>query len=334
MEKEKIGFFSRIKIAVVNLENYSLFLEEKLSVAVKYFFQIVLILTLVIAGIQTFDMLKMLEKGYHYIQEQLPDFSYENGNLHFPERIFAYDEEYDIYMIADTGEEVSQELLQEYNHQIKSTGLIFLKNQVIYQNAGRQIQYSYQDLSTQYGKNSMNKTEFLQEIDKIGKTGIGVTIFLAVTISVYIVQMVMILMDWVIISVFALIASRVCKIRMPLKHCFRLSIYALTLPIILHMVYQIAYYFAGFYTQYFRLVYLLISYVYIVAVILMMKSDLLKQQVEIAKMVQIQKEIQEESQDTEEKEEEKNKENKKPEEKEPEKPAQNPTDPEPDGSEI
>ena len=89
MEKEnkKIGFFTRVKIAVTKLENYGVFLEEKISIAMKYFFLIVLILSAVIAVFQTYDMMKVMQKGYQYVQNELPDFSYENGNLQFSERI-------------------------------------------------------------------------------------------------------------------------------------------------------------------------------------------------------------------------------------------------------
>ncbi len=90
MENKKIGFFSRIKIAVAKLENYGVFLEEKIAVAVKYFFLIVLILSIGITAIQTYDMMKAFKKGYEYIQKELPDFTLENGNLQFSERIYEY----------------------------------------------------------------------------------------------------------------------------------------------------------------------------------------------------------------------------------------------------
>ncbi len=335
MENKKIGFFSRIKIAVAKLENYGVFLEEKIAVAVKYFFLIVLILSIGITAIQTYDMMRAFKKGYEYIQKELPDFTLENGNLRFSERIYAYDEEYDIYMIADTGEEVTEETLQNYKKEVKSTGFIFLKDKVIYKMRGTETEYDYSRLSQQYGALTLNKESVLQEIDKVGFTGITVTMFLVVFVSVYLVQLVSTLLDWIMIAIFALIVARVCRISMNLKHCFNISIYALTLSIILNMLYNIAYTMTGFYTEYFRLVYLLISYVYVIAVILMIKTDLWKQQMEVAKIVKVQKEI-ETLKETEEEEESK-KENQKP-EKDDDKQEENPEgvlgNNEPDGSEI
>ena len=82
---------------------------------------------------------------------------------------------------------------------------------------------------------------------------------------------------------FAYVSARICKLNLSFKQAFNIGIYALTLSIILTMFYNVAYYLFGFYTNYFKTVYMLISYVYVVAVILMIKSDLAKQYIEVEK---------------------------------------------------
>lgn len=334
-ENKKVGFFSRVKIAVTKLENYGMFLEEKTSVAVKYFFLIVLILTVVMAGVQTFSIMKMVNKGYQYIKDEMPDFSYKDEKLLFSEIVNAYDEEFDIYMIADTSETVDEKNMQEYKDKIKSNGMIFLKDKVIYKSGNDEIEYKYSEFASQYAVDSLDKAKLMEEIDTIGMIGIAVAIFGVIVMGLYIIQLISIFMDWLVITIFAFISARICRINMNFKHSFNISIYALTLPIILTMLYNVAYYLAGFYTEYFRMVYLLISYVYIVAVILMIKSDLLKQQIEVAKVVEEQKKVHEELNNPEEKEEDK-KENKKPEndDKEEKNSEDDNVAGEPDGSEI
>ena len=329
MENKKIGFFARIKIAVAKLENYSLFVEEKPAVAIKYFFLIVLVLALTICGIQTFDVMQKIQKGYQYVKNEIADFSYENGALNFSEKVYAYDSEYDFYLIADTGREITEDTLQEYKTQIKSSGLIFLQNKVIYKTGNSEVEYQLADLSNQYGISSLDKNQLVEEVENVGMMGIAITMFIAILISMYIIELVSTFIDWLMITIFSLIVARVCRIHMRWKHGFNISIYALTLPIILSMLYNIANYLTGFYTQYFRVVYLLISYVYVVAVILMIKSDLLKQEVEVGRIVETQKEIHEELKNPEDK-----KEKKKPEEKNPPQSDEKPTNEDPDGSEI
>ena len=46
--QEKIGFFKRMKIAVFKLEEYGVFLGERLSKSFKYFFLLILLLTVVV----------------------------------------------------------------------------------------------------------------------------------------------------------------------------------------------------------------------------------------------------------------------------------------------
>lgn len=311
-ENNKIGFFSRIKIAVAKLENYGMFLGEKTSVAVKYFFLIVLILATVMALVETYSMMKMVNKGYQYVKNEMPDFSYSDGNLTFSENTQGYDEEFDIYMIADTADSVSDEAIQQYRDTIKSTGIIFLKDKMIYKVGADEAQYKYTDLASQYGVNSLDKAALIEKIDSIGIMGIAFTIFVILVIGLYFVELISVFMDWILLTIFAFFSAKICRLNMNFKQAFNISIYALTLSIILSMLYNIAYYLFGFYTEYFRTVYFLISYVYIVAVILMIKSDLLKQQIEVSKIIEVQKEIHEELENQEEKNDE-SKENKSPE---------------------
>ena len=335
-ENKKIGFFTRIKIAVTKLEDYGMFLEEKTSVAVKYFFLIVLILTMIIAIVQTFHIMKMVKKGYAYIQNEIPDFSYEKDRLQFSQNVNAYDQEFDFYMIADTTENITPKKIKKYKENIKSNGIIFLKDKAIYQTGAQEVEYPYQDFANQYGVQTFDKNGLIEQIENIGLVGIAVTLCFIFVISFYMVQVISVFMDWLIITIFAYISARICRIYMNFKQAFHISIYALTLSLILSMAYQIANYLTGFYTEYFRLVYLLISYVYVVAAILMMKSDLLKQQAEVGRIVDVQKKNQEQTKDSDETQEEK-KENKKPEPKDKNKqknPEENPMDGEPDGSEI
>lgn len=331
MENEKIGFFERIKIAVVKLENYNKFLGEKTSVAVKYFFLIVLILAIVMGAVETYGIMKMINKGYSYIQNELPDFSYENGELKFAENIIAHDEEFDLYMITDTEEEVSSEKMQEYEDTIKSNGLIFLKDKVIYRVGNNNQEYEYKKVAEGYNLETLDKNMLIEKINSVGLFGIATTIFLIMTFSLYTVEIVTIFLDWLMITFFAFIVSKICGIFINFKACFNIAIYALTLPIILTGLYNIAYFIFNFSTEYFRVVYLLISYVYIVAVILMIKSDLVKQQIEVAKVVEVQKEVHDEL--NEQKDEDK-KDDKKEEKDSENENTNNDLNGEPDGSEI
>lgn len=304
-KKEKLGFFSRVRIAVTKLENYGIFLEEKTSIAVKYFFLIVLVLAICMATVETYSFMKIVSKGYTYIKNELPDFSYTNGNLEFSKNVQSYDSEFDLYMIADTSSDLSGETLKEYKNNIKSIGIIFLKDKAVYLYGNNEVEYVYTDLSKEYGIDNIDRQGLIEKIDSIGMIGIATTIFIMLLIGLYILQLFSIFMDWIIISIFAFVVARICKINMTYKHVWNISIYALTFPIILTIIYNVAYYLIGFYTDYFRMVYLLISYIYVVAVILMIKSDLIRQQIEVQKIIEVQKQVHEELKEDNNKDEQK-----------------------------
>ena len=100
-----------------------------------------------------------------------------------------------------------------------------------------------------------------------------------------------------------------------------MSIYALTLPIILNIVYVLLNSFTGFTIQYFQIMYNLISYIYIIAAILIIKSDFNKTASDMIKVEEEVKDInkeelpaeepKEEKQDKDKDEEQKDKKNKK-----------------------
>ena len=90
-----------------------------------------------------------------------------------------------------------------------------------------------------------------------------------------------------------------------------MSVYAITLSTILQLIYIFVNLFTDFNIKYFDFMYSAISFVCLAAAIFMIKSDIIKQQMELMKVIEIkkqeqQKEEQEENQ--EEKEKEKNEE--------------------------
>lgn len=307
-EKQKLSFFSRIKIAVAKLEDYSLFLEEKVSIGIKYFFLLILIASCIISIVQTYDATKIINKGFDFIKNELPEFSYQDGKLEFSENIQAYDKDVDFYLFTDTSKQVSEDTLNEYQSKIKNYGMIFLENKVILASGNGNIEYDYKELANQYEIESLNKEGLIEKIDSIGFLGITTTIFLVMLVSIFIVKVISIFMDWLLLSIFAYCAVKICKVGLSYKQTFNISIYALTLSILLNVVYDVISYLTGFYMPYFRMMYLLISYVYVVAAIFIIKSDLIKQQIEVTKIVEIQKQVHEELKEEKENEEN-NKEN-------------------------
>lgn len=135
-------------------------------------------------------------------------------------------------------------------------------------------------------------------------------IFALITfIYLYIIYLIQFLLDILLLSVVGYLLSKIIGIKFEYKSIFNMSAYALTLSIILYMLYMIVNLFTGFTIKYFEIAYNAIAYIYIITAMLMIKSDLIKQQIEVGKIIAEQKKIREEKKKEEEnkKEEQKDK---------------------------
>ena len=132
------------------------------------------------------------------------------------------------------------------------------------------------------------------------------------------------------------------RIKMKYSKLFTLSIYASTLSVILTVIYTMLNAFAGVYIDMFDYLSILIAYIYITAVIYMIRSDLIKQQIELIRIATIQAEEKERLEREREKEREQEREDEpddvgsdsKEEEEKKKESNDDIGDDEPDGSEI
>ena len=295
MNKNKLNFFSRVKLAIVNLEDYNLFINEKLFIGIKYFFLIVLIFANILTILETYDFSRKMSKGYKYVKSEMPNFQYSNGNLEFSQDVNSYDSEFDFRFITETSKEWSNDNIFEVTDKITTQGLILFKDKAVFINNGSRMILDYVQLQEDYGISDINKEILLEKIDAIGVGGIAVIYFCVILLGLFVFESISLFMDWFVLSIFAYCATKITKTDLNFKQTFNISIYSLTLSIFLYMIYCIANYVFDFYTQYFKTIYLLIAYVYVVAVILMIKSDMMKQKVEIGKIEDIKKENLEET---------------------------------------
>ena len=94
-----------------------------------------------------------------------------------------------------------------------------------------------------------------------------------------------ILSDVCLVAIFGWIAAKICGVNFKMNPMIALSIYSLSLSIVLQCIYKVALLTTGFYIEYFQTLYLLIAYVYIIAAIFMIKYDLIKQTEELQKII-------------------------------------------------
>ena len=303
MEKtKKIGFFKRFKMAIFELENYMDFLNEKLSKSLIFSLKLVILLSFIMAVSNVIFVYAKYNSPDNYLNEVIPEFIYEKSELKIDEN--------------ETKSDEKKQMAQIMKQVVPSITNIL-------------------------GDGTYTKADLIHYVQDNQKTivGFGITaIFIENILDLYIMW----LMVAVITSFIGWIDLVFLKIKMKYSKLFTLSIYASTLSVILTVIYTMLNAFAGVYIDMFDYLSILIAYIYITAVIYMIRSDLIKQQIELIRIATIQAEEKERLEREKEKEREQEREDElddvgsdsKEEEEKKKESNDDIGDDEPDGSEI
>ena len=305
MEKtKKIGFFKRFKMTIFELENYIDFLNEKLSKSLIFSLKLVILLSFIMAVSNVIFVYAKYNSPDNYLNEVIPEFIYEKSELKIDEN--------------ETKSNEKKQMAQIMKQVVPSITNIL-------------------------GDGTYTKADLIHYVQDNQKTivGFGVTaIFIENILDLYIMW----LMVAVLTSFIGWIDLVFLKIKMKYSKLFTLSIYASTLSVILTVIYTMLNVFAGVYIDMFDYLSILIAYIYITAVIYMIRSDLIKQQIELIRIATVQAEEKErlEREKEKEREQEQEQEDDEPEdagkdskeEEEKKESSDDIGDDEPDGSEI
>ena len=116
------------------------------------------------------------------------------------------------------------------------------------------------------------------------------TLIAALGMSLFISLFISTLLDVFTLSIFGILTCFFTKIKMNYKALFNMSIYALTLSVILRTVYFAITTLTSFKIKYFDIMYIAISYISLAAAIFIIKSNIIKQHLELMKIIEESKE--------------------------------------------
>lgn len=303
MEKEKLSFFKKVKTSIFDFDGYQVLAAERISRTIGYIVLLILIFSLIISITLTYQFNGLVGKAREYINNEIAEIKYEN---------------YELSVITKSGEEITEintddfinakiiistenadeEKIQENIDKIESSpiGILILKDKILIKNefSTKLIEYSYKTISEQYNINKIDKTEILSMLS--GQTVYNFLIAFATTILIYmfIVYLSSILIDILLLVLLAYIVTRISGLRLKYSAIYNIAAYSLTLPLILNMIYFVVNRLTGFTIEYFSIMYRAIASIYIITAILMIKSDVIKKQIELNKIIEEQEKVKEE----------------------------------------
>ena len=293
---EKISFWKRILISIKDFEKYKIFAIEKLSKSFKYFFEFALFFVLIIALSFCVKYGMIINKATNYIKNELPEFTYKEGKLEFEDNkkieLQSNDDTKDISykIIIDTQTE-NEEEINSYKEKIGlyNYGILFLKDKVIFRSSLLQgdVEKTYSDMQNSYGiSEEFTKTELVNKITDNKMYMLYAQMFVVMYIYLYITYSISILTDALILALLGVITARIVRVK--LKYSAS---------------YAIINTYTGFYIKYFEVMYTTISYICMVAAILSIRSDLIKEKIVIGKIEEVQKNIRKENEENQKKDE-------------------------------
>ena len=325
----KMSFFKKVWYSITKFEQYPTMAMEGLWKTIKYLIILTAIVTVFVVIGSLLEMKVLISDLAKYIQDNIPDFSYEQGNLYMEneESIIIENTTYtgiDRIVINTSAETDEQKEQIEKDNLINGITIFFLKDEIILKTKSEDEQilkqsYTYSEFMESYtGENieKFNKSEFVQYLTskKMGSfyARYGASIFAYLVI----INIIVALLDALEIAALGWITTAIARIRIRFTVIYNMAIYSLTLPMILNILYLIINYFTDFTITYFQVAYVTIAYIYLAAAIFILKDDFIKKMQEVKQIKQEQLKVREEIREEEQEKKEENKEEKKEDKKE------------------
>ena len=315
-KKQKgMGFFKKVKYSIFNIEKYPEMATEGTGKAISFVAKLVVVLAVVLSVWTLYQTYQMVQEGTNYLENQFPDFSYQDGILTVnSEDVITIENEQFGKIIVDTNTD-SEETINQYLNQINEYGVgaLVLKDRAVLKNITMigEISYNYKD-----SLDSMNLTEFSkQDVVNYVQNGQINSLYFSVFISLFIYSFAMYFINtlWyaIIIGIVGYFTMLLLKMKMRYVAVFNMAIYALTLSTILNIIYLIINILFNFTIEYFSIMYVTVATIYLLAAIFILKTDLVKKQAEVMKIIEAQQLIKKEQEEQENSKEEEKKERQK-----------------------
>ena len=319
---ENCNFFKKVWICITSFEKYPELAAQKGTKTLIYIAILMAIFSLVVTIMNTFQFSNQIEEAVTYFQEEIPDLSLENGILTVQqtEPIIIENQESVIpLLIIDTSENLTEEQIKEYEDKMQkvSNAILCLREKISIKTVATNgiIEYSYQTLMEQYGIEKLDKQSMIAYVSGNNKTMILVSIGMMTFLYSFMLYMVSVLMDAMLLGIVAYITALLLRLRLKFSAMCNMAAYSLTLPILLNLIYIVVNVLTGFEMKYFEIMYIGIAYIYIVAAILIIKSDVMKKRQELAQIIEEQARVKQEMDRKKEEEERQKEEQRREEEK-------------------
>lgn len=293
---KKENVFKKVKKSITQIEDYLKMAAEGIPRAIGYLLLLNLIGAAIIGGIVLSEIKKNVELFATYFQDEMPYMIYENKKLEIDsdEKLELGIESNAIKVIANTNELDTLDK-NSYIDEIQNSYIgiaIFdeyavLKSSVLDE---QNIIINYEELFDENGIEKIEKADVINYLNSSSMIMNYASIFVLLLIMLVITNTISALATSFIISISGILASKFIGMKIKYKAVFNMSIYSLTLSTIMLYMYIAVNMYTNFEIEYFSVMYMSVSTIYLVAAIFMIKAEIIKKTVELHKMMENQNE--------------------------------------------
>lgn len=308
---KKDGFFKSVWMSITKIEKYPDMAARGVGKAIGYLAKIVAILVIVFCLGMLYQTHGLLKQGIDYLQNNFPDFSYKDGTLDVSsDQVIRVSAENSVVgeVIVDTKTD-DESQINQYTNEIEKAGggIVVLKGEVKIKNASVAgiVSYQYKETLDAMGITELTKQDIINYANSSSIISLYISIFITMFIYAFIIWFITTLSNAVLLSFFGFITTWLARIKMRYAAIFNMSVYALTLSVILNMLYIAVNIFIPFTMEYFQVMYVAVAAIYLVAAILILKTDFMKKQMELMKIAEAQEIVKRQLEEKKRKEEEK-----------------------------
>ena len=202
---------------------------------------------------------------------------------------FFENKDTDTMLIVDTNATTDEKRAQYVEEGKAHTYLIILFSDEMCVKTANMPSYSISKYNETIGVDTFTKQDIVNYLEGNGIYKVYASMYLFVFAFTFLTYTVMLFIDVVILSILAFLVSKIYKVSLRYSNCIKISVYALTLPLLLQLIYIYVNTFTGFTIQYFSIMYDVISYIYVITAILIIKNDLAKQDIGMIGEIKIEK---------------------------------------------
>lgn len=225
--ENKLSFLSKLKISMFKIKQYPLFLKEGLNKAITYILILSIFIGMILGSLQ-FATLTVLEKSAKILLEQ-EEFKFEmsNGVLDFKSTPYKEEEGSDVVVIdSNITLDDSSSIRNITVH--KDRSVAFLKDGMISRLNGTEYKFKYIDIP--FLDKNINNEVLINVLQKAKP--VKYLVFIFVILITYIVAM----FNALLISLAGIISNKMNGSNLQYKDILKMSMYSLTLPMILKFI--------------------------------------------------------------------------------------------------